>query len=164
MKHAFLTKFNVIDANIYTDMLRVLRKDVLKAHKDQAIVDHTYTIARRVGLSQIALACVSVRYLWLALDSPMYYYQRHKVPLKIVAMHITTAYLVLLGVQTAIGVGLIFYCGGIHNKEVALTKIENKISSPITKEDAAKKKAQRESIEKLSNIERYTAYKGRIVG
>lgn len=99
-KHAFLAKFNVIDASIYADMLRVLRKDVLKAHKDNVILDHTYTISRRVGLSQIPLACVSVRYLWLALDSPMYYYQRYKVPLNVMAMHFTTVYLLFLGVQT----------------------------------------------------------------
>jgi hypothetical protein len=68
--------------------------------------------------------------------------------------------------NAAIGIGLIFYCGRVHNKEVALTKMEMKVASP-TKEDAARKRAhaaQKESIEKLSNIERYTAYKGRIVG
>lgn len=53
VKHAFISKFNDIDASIYEDFLKVLRNDVLNSHKEKVILDQTYAITRRVGLSQV---------------------------------------------------------------------------------------------------------------
>ena len=53
IKHAFISKFNHISANVYDDFARVLRKDVLNCHKDKVILDQTYAITKRVGLAQV---------------------------------------------------------------------------------------------------------------
>lgn len=87
MKHAFINKFNGIDAAVYKDYAAVLRMDILSNQKDQIILDHTYSVTRRLGLcqvyprpipqdaynsflaSQIPLGCMCLRYLyqaWLA--------------------------------------------------------------------------------------------------
>jgi Eukaryotic membrane protein family len=53
IKHAFISKFNHINANVYDDFARVLRKDILNCHKDKVILDQTYAITKRVGLAQV---------------------------------------------------------------------------------------------------------------
>ena len=53
IKHAFITKFNQINAGVYDDFARVLRKDILNCHKDKVILDQTYAITKRVGLAQV---------------------------------------------------------------------------------------------------------------
>ena len=53
IKHAFISKFNHINANVYDDFARVLRKDILNCHKDKMIQDQTYAITKRVGLAQV---------------------------------------------------------------------------------------------------------------
>lgn len=53
VKHAFIAKFNEIDANVYEEFVKVLRNDILNSHKDKIILDQTYAITRRVGLSQV---------------------------------------------------------------------------------------------------------------
>ena len=56
IKHAFISKFNHINANVYDDFARVLRKDILNCHKDKVILDQTYAITKRVGLAQVYTA------------------------------------------------------------------------------------------------------------
>lgn len=53
MKHAFISKFNSLSAALYLDFAYVLRGDILNAQKDALVLDHTYSVARRVGLSQV---------------------------------------------------------------------------------------------------------------
>ena len=53
MKHAFINKFNFINATVYEDFAYVLRNDILSNQKDQIILDHTYSVTRRLGLSQV---------------------------------------------------------------------------------------------------------------
>jgi Eukaryotic membrane protein family len=60
IKHAFISKFNHISANVYDDFARVLRKDVLNCHKDKVILDQTYAITKRVGLAQVIHAMCSL--------------------------------------------------------------------------------------------------------
>lgn len=81
MKHAFINKFNGIDASVYLDFGYVLRGDILTNQKDKIILDHTYIVTRRMGLSQvrvIALPCLILsllrinlmnRFLWAACAS-----------------------------------------------------------------------------------------------
>ena len=57
-KHAFINKFNLINASVYQDFAYVLRNDVLSNQKDQVILDHTYSVTRRLGLSQVSLHCI----------------------------------------------------------------------------------------------------------
>ena len=58
IKHAFISKFNHINANVYDDFARVLRKDILNCHKDKVILDQTYAITKRVGLAQVRLLMI----------------------------------------------------------------------------------------------------------
>jgi hypothetical protein len=60
--------------------------------------------------------------------------------------------------QTLISVGVIFYSGYIHNNELTRKK-----SNP-SMETAALKQEKKELIEQLSNIDRYTVYRGKIIG
>lgn len=52
-KHAFINKFNMINATVYQDFAYVLRNDILSNQKDEIILDHTYSVTRRLGLSQV---------------------------------------------------------------------------------------------------------------
>jgi hypothetical protein len=54
MKHAFINKYNAIDASVYRDYGAVLRMDILSNQKDKIILDHTYSITRRLGLCQVS--------------------------------------------------------------------------------------------------------------
>jgi transmembrane anterior posterior transformation protein 1 len=54
-KHAFINKFNMINASVYQDFAYVLRNDILSNQKDQIILDHTYSVTRRLGLSQVSM-------------------------------------------------------------------------------------------------------------
>jgi hypothetical protein len=53
IKHAFIAKFNHLNANVYDDFSRVLRKDILNCNKDRGMLDHSYAITKRVGLAQV---------------------------------------------------------------------------------------------------------------
>ena len=55
-KHAFINKFNLINASVYQDFAYVLRNDILSNQKDEVILDHTYSVTRRLGLSQVYTA------------------------------------------------------------------------------------------------------------
>ena len=76
IKHAFINRFNNISATVYDDFCKVLRRDVLykyayyeSASKSASLSgdsDCTHTITKRLGLAQLPLVCVSLRYLRLA--------------------------------------------------------------------------------------------------
>lgn len=53
VKHAFIIKFNTISPDIYEDFAFVLRFDILGNRKDKIILDHSYAVTRRLGLSQV---------------------------------------------------------------------------------------------------------------
>ena len=55
IKHAFINKFNGIHAAVYADFAAVIRMDILSNQKDQIILDHTYSVTRRLGLCQVGL-------------------------------------------------------------------------------------------------------------
>ena len=66
---SYCSKFNHIDAAVYADYTRILRKDVLSSRRDLSLMDRTVAITRRVGLSQIPLTCVFLRYIWLIFEN-----------------------------------------------------------------------------------------------
>eukprot|EP00605_Chrysophyceae_sp_TOSAG23-4_P001907 GSChrysophyteH1.ASY1.ANO1.2105.1 assembled CDS len=155
IKHAFISKFNHIDASVYEDYSRVLRKDILSYQKDKEKgVDRTYAITRRVGLSQIPLACVTIRYLNLAWTSPQFQYaiaqwkNSHKWAV------IGLLFLGLLTFKVLFGIGIFFYAGFVHNRELTLRERRN----------AGMPSGIKASASALSNIERYTTHKGYVIG
>lgn len=56
IKHAFITKFNKIDAVVYQDYARLLREDILTCHREKMSSDYgnTFAVTKRVGLSQVS--------------------------------------------------------------------------------------------------------------
>ena len=83
VKHAFINRFNNISATVYDDFCKVLRRDILHkyAFYESAVAaggekkgkvfslesdDCTHTVTKRLGLAQLPLVCVSLRYLRLA--------------------------------------------------------------------------------------------------
>lgn len=152
LKSGFISKFNQINASVYEDYGRILRKDVINAFKNKANLDHTYAISRRVGLSQIPLGCVFLRYLSLAMSSP--------APQAYFAKH--SSYEVLLTFLFGFGVLLLFKISiGIALLLYSLWSYDTGEISP----EASRKRLERSIwMDRLSNIERFTVWKGKIVG
>ena len=161
IKHAFISKFNFINANVYDDFAKVLRRDILNNHKDKIILDQTYAITKRVGLAQIPLGCVFVRYMILAISAPAsVVFFATKTRFWLISQFVTWFTLIFVS-KVAIGVGLIFYSGSIHNKELRKKEDDERRLEEKTGKPRLERRA---SINQLSNIERYTVYKGRVVG
>jgi len=155
VKHAFISKFNHIDASVYEDFSRVLRKDILSYQKDnEKGLDRTYAITRRVGLSQIPLACVTIRYLNLAWSSPQFQYAFSQYSLRHRCMFVMLLFVGLMLFKVLFGVGIFFYAGFVHNRELVAREQKNTGMSGAAKASASA----------LSNIERYTTHKGHVIG
>jgi hypothetical protein len=155
IKHAFISKFNHIDASVYEDFSRVLRKDILSYQKDKEKgVDRTYAITRRVGLSQVPLACVTIRYLNLAWTSPQFQYAFSQWSSSMKWSVISLLFLGLLLFKVIFGIAIFFYAGFVHNRELILREQRN----------AGMPSGIKASASALSNIERYTTHKGHVIG
>jgi len=63
IKHMFITKFNFIKSNVYSDYGLILAGDVTGIGHEGLNLDHTHAAVKRVGLAQIPLVCVMARYL-----------------------------------------------------------------------------------------------------
>jgi len=156
IKHAFISKFNHIDASVYEDFSRVLRKDILSYQKDKEKgVDRTYAITRRVGLSQIPLACVTIRYLNLAWTSPQFQYTISSYTKFTKWSIVIIFFILLLLFKILFGIGIFFYAGYINNNELITREERNTGSMP---------NGVKASASALSNIERYTTHKGHVIG
>jgi hypothetical protein len=148
---SLIGKFNNISASVYKDFTRVLRKDIVRSQKDKIIVDRTHMITRRVGLAQIPLVCVSIRYFILAFSSQSVQAYISSCSNLSFILQIIITFLILLVSKTLLGVGLVLYAGFEHNKE-----LDARTASAALQRNG--------SVTQLLNIERYTAYKGRVVG
>ena len=71
IKHAFVTKFNQIDSSVYKDYARIFQNDIINGYKGRLMLEPTYAMSRKVGLSQVPLVCVSFRYMYLMVSTPM---------------------------------------------------------------------------------------------
>ena len=60
LKHAFITKFNLIRPSIYSKFIDVLCKDMVRKD-DEHLADHSMTISRRIGFSVMPLLCFTLR-------------------------------------------------------------------------------------------------------
>jgi hypothetical protein len=112
---------------------------------------------------QIPLGCVSIRYLILALSSPAVMTFISSKPLPWIASRVLGCFVALV---LSKGVGLIFFAGHVHNTELHLHSkaIAERERLAAIEENPKPRAERRRSINQLSNIERYTVYKGRVVG
>jgi len=120
MKHAFINKFNGINATVYEDFAYVLRNDILSNQKDEVILDHTYSVTRRLGMAQIPLGCVFVRYIMLAISTPSVQYYLEELTLSSIAARCVVVFAVLLVLKIVIGVGLVFYSAAAHRRDASV--------------------------------------------
>lgn len=161
LKHAFVTKFNRIDPTVFDDYVRVLRNDILNCHKDKIILDHTYSITRRLGLSQIPLGCVSMRYIILALSSTICQTYLNSLTRNEFLLYSVLGFLSLVVVKTVLGVGLIYYAGRVHNIDLATHLSKRTTPHPSDKHGATG--AGGAAAKPLSSIERYSSFRGRVL-
>ncbi|KAJ8608933.1 hypothetical protein CTAYLR_005313 [Chrysophaeum taylorii] len=66
LKHAFMAKFNKLDAKVYDEYADRLARDVVTGRGGGLALDHTHAVTRRLGLAVLPLACVAARYLTIA--------------------------------------------------------------------------------------------------
>jgi len=62
VKHSFITKFNRIKSTVYDDYALVLAGDLTGIGHENVNLDHHHAIVKRVGLAQIPLFVVMVRF------------------------------------------------------------------------------------------------------
>jgi hypothetical protein len=79
------------------------------------------------------------------------------MPLRQILVSFMTAFSLLVCCKIIVGVGLVFYAGVWHNQELDARAAEEGTG-------ASRRFERQVSMNQLSNIERYTVYKGRIVG
>ncbi len=159
IKHAFISKFNHIDASVYEDFSRVIRKDILsyqKVKEKGVVLDRIYAITRRVGLSQVPLAVVIIRYLNLAWLSPQFQYWFGALPVRTRIISCSSLFLLLVLFKIILSAAIFVCTGLVHNRE--LVKREARAEATGTMRLPSKKSASA-----LSNIERYTMYKGHVI-
>ena len=170
-KHAFITKFNAIKSSCYIDYSRTLRNDILNGHNDKITLDHSYSITKRLGMSQIPLGVVFFKFLFIGINSSR---------LTTIVMGMTQGQLLcsflfcfstILGFKVILSVGLIYYTAYMNSKEHKEERKENKrrMQEEGSKEsDSSRDNSlspsidHNQSVEALSNIERYTMLRGRI--
>lgn len=59
VKHSFITKFNRLQAHVYTKFHRILSHDLIVTRtKMKVVLDPTHAITRRLGLASLPLTCV----------------------------------------------------------------------------------------------------------
>lgn len=160
IKHAFIAKFNKINASCYQDFSRILRCDIFDGHKDKITLDHSYTITKRLGMSQIPLGCVFFRFMLIA-------YTSSSMPSKVALMSYSqlivgglTLWAVMIVLKILFGMCLIYYVGHKNNRE-RRKEVERKRKEARTQLTEKKMMMERnQSIEMLSNIEKYTVLQG----
>jgi hypothetical protein len=63
IKHSFITKFNYIPSNVYPEYALLLAGDVTGIGHEGVNLDNSHAVVKRIGLAQIPLVCVLLRYL-----------------------------------------------------------------------------------------------------
>jgi hypothetical protein len=100
IKHSFIAKFNFIPSNVYDDYALIIAGDVTGIGHEGVNIDHTHAVVKRVGLAQLPLLCVTMRYLTEALR---YSYITYTDTSRILHICIMT-FVALLVVKVATGV------------------------------------------------------------
>lgn len=107
IKHCFITKFNSIEAVVYEDYSQTLRNDILRCY--EGAVDHTSTVSKSIGLAQVPLACVFIRYLTLA--APIYWPWLAQQHLIAVLLWLGLGFGLLVCLKVLLGASLIVLAG-----------------------------------------------------
>jgi hypothetical protein len=83
-----------------------------------------------------------------------------------IVSRVLACFVALVLCKVVVGVGLIFFAGHVHNTELHLHSkaIAERERLAAIEENPKPRAERRKSINQLSNIERYTVYKGRVVG
>jgi hypothetical protein len=63
IKHAFITKFNFIPSSVYPEYALLLAGDVTGIGHEGVNLDHSHAVVRRIGMAQMPLVCVMLRYV-----------------------------------------------------------------------------------------------------
>lgn len=145
IKHAFISKFNRINASVYVKFVSILCRDVTGCRRDNATLDHTHHVSRRLGLVSLPLAAVVTRMMIKFVNISSIRYDTIYgglfivlVFLSLVAFKILTSMVLMIhGVKS----------GHLHNNTLGS-------DSPV--------KCSR-NLDEFANIERYKLFKGRIV-
>ena len=159
IKHAFISKFNHIDASVYEDFSHVIRKDILsyqKVKEKGVVLDRIYAITRRVGLSQVPLAVVTIRYLNLAWLSPQFQYWFNAFPARTRILGCAGLFLLLVLFKIILSTTIFVCTGFAHNRELVRREARAEATG-------ASRMPSKKSASALSNIERYTMYKGHVI-
>ncbi|XP_071947913.1 transmembrane anterior posterior transformation protein 1 homolog [Antedon mediterranea] len=61
VKHAFITKFNCISAEVYLEYRASLANDLVSSRKKTAYSDHTDLVSRRMGFIPLPIAALGIR-------------------------------------------------------------------------------------------------------
>ncbi|CAB3398746.1 unnamed protein product [Caenorhabditis bovis] len=63
LKHAFITKFNEINAEVYKDFTITIAFDVIRSREQTAVSDYSDQVSRRMGFIPIPLSIMMIRVL-----------------------------------------------------------------------------------------------------
>jgi len=63
LKHAFITKFNEINAEVYKDFTTTIAYDVVRSRDEKAFSDYSDQVSRRMGFIPIPLSILLIRVL-----------------------------------------------------------------------------------------------------
>lgn len=166
IKHAFITKFNQILPAVYDEYAIILARDITSCGKDgNSVIDHTHTVARRLAFSTLPLSCVALRFIQIAAPRLKSYLPGVSVP------HLwcigALFYLIALAAKVLTGLHIMAYSymlQGAHNDSRSGGKgAADGGQSTIYPSPAVKLSPKEQSLAKLSTIERFTLWKGRIV-
>jgi len=156
VKHAFIAKFNSIPSSVYPEYAAMLSVDLTSCRQGGVILDHTYAVTRRLGFAQLPLTCVFLRLVQTAGPAFRVSFAPSKAGLALIAL---LTYLCLLAFKVLTGILLQAY---------AYTPTVEELRSPSLARHgpgrrAAGDQVRASNVEKLSIIERFTLWKGRIV-
>ena len=137
---------------MYAEFASVLRRDITRSFTqdkgNEHALDRIYAITRRVGLSQIPLAVVTIRYLNLAWYSPQFQYYFNQFSLESRIAILMGCFLSLFVFKMIFGTCIFLGAAYIQNNEL-IKKEERKQKGMVRKK----------SVSGLANVERYSTMK-----
>eukprot|EP00903_Cladosiphon_okamuranus_P019630 g18050.t1 len=160
IKHGFIIKFNQLTPSIYDEYSTILARDVAAFRKDDgSTLDHTHFVARRLAFATVPLNCVMIRFIQMAV--PKLLQRLPEAPLAALWIMAVLFYLLALSLKVLTGITLMAHSCALHPEAIiSSTAAPSWLRSPV---QGAHKTRKELSLEKLSTIERFTLWKGRIV-
>eukprot|EP00752_Nemacystus_decipiens_P006564 g5910.t2 len=160
IKHGFIIKFNQLTPSIYDEYSTILARDVAAFRKDDgSTLDHTHFVARRLAFATVPLNCVMIRFIQMAV--PKLLQRLPEAPSAALWITAILFYLLALSLKVLTGITLMAHSCTLHPEAIiSSTAAASWLRSPV---QGAHKTRKELSLEKLSTIERFTLWKGRIV-